>query len=85
MDSSIDWIGLGWIGSNSGRIEYFPTLPLRVQWIGWVRRHMIIVDWFGLGQSASGLGWIRFIKMNQCPALGYGQLERSDTDISIVL
>jgi len=30
---------------------------------------MVIVDWIGLGQSASGLGWIGFSKMDQCPTL----------------
>jgi len=35
---------------------------------------MVIVDWIGLGQSAGGLGWIGFSKMDPCPALCYGQL-----------
>ena len=35
----------------------------------WVRIHMVIVDWFGLGHSASGLGWIGFSKMDPCPTL----------------
>ena len=30
---------------------------------------MVIVDWIGLGQSASGLGWIGFSKMDPCPTL----------------
>jgi len=30
---------------------------------------MVIVDWIGLGQSASGLGWIGFNKMDPCPTL----------------
>jgi len=45
----------------------------------WVRIHIVIVDWFGLGQSASGLCWIGFShllfhlsgfsKMDPCPTL----------------
>ena len=35
----------------------------------WVGIHMVIVDWIGLGQSASGLGWIGFSKMDPCPTL----------------
>jgi len=30
---------------------------------------MVIVDWIGLGQSASGLGRIGFSKMDPCPTL----------------
>jgi len=36
----------------------------------WVGIHMVIVDWIGLGQSANGLGWIGFSKMDPCPTLG---------------
>ena len=35
----------------------------------WVGIHMVIVDWIGLGQSASGLGRIGFSKMDPCPTL----------------
>ena len=37
-----------------------------LDWI-WVGIHMVIVDWIGLGQSASGLGWIVFSKIDPCP------------------
>jgi len=30
---------------------------------------MVIMDWIGLSQSASGLGWIGFSKMDPCPTL----------------
>jgi len=36
---------------------------------------MVIVDWIGLGQSASGVGWIGFSKMDPCPTLGYSPIE----------
>ena len=47
--------------------------PLRVQWIGLdvgrnTHGHRGL-DWIGLGQSAGGLGWIGFSKMDPCPTL----------------
>ena len=44
----------------------------------WVGIHVVIVDWIGLGQSASGLGWIGFSKMDPCLTLVQTQLEKID-------